>query len=82
MADQQQPRLTPQEEEQLQSLEKALGPGGTAALAIDPCEYWKQVKPYWGLIIRLVRWIPKYGEIIAKALEKLRDILDKLCPPE
>ena len=51
---------------------KALGP-------IDICEVWRLIKPYWPLILKLVRHIPKVGDKIADILEKLGQWLDLFC---
>ena len=69
--------VTDQDVQQLTELQTKLTAPGVAAP--DVCGIWRTIKPYWPIIIRVVRLIPKVGSIVASILEKLGRALDTFC---
>jgi hypothetical protein len=69
--------VTAEDVRQAEALEKAIS--AAQLKGIDICAAWKVVKPFWPWIINVVKWIPKVGDIIAKALEFLGKALDAYC---
>jgi hypothetical protein len=50
-----------------------------AAKAFDICEYWRIAKPYWPIIVKAAKLIPKIGNLISDILEKLGKGFDLFC---
>jgi hypothetical protein len=80
--------LTNQESTAITSIEGELaGVSGRVALLAETeggvdnlCEPYRKIRPFLPILIEIVKKIPKVGETIAKVLELLMGIADKVCP--
>jgi hypothetical protein len=71
--------VTQEDVKQAQALQTALSASQVKGVALDVCSAWRIVKPFWPWIIKLVKMIPKVGDIVAKALEFIGEAMNKYC---
>jgi hypothetical protein len=72
-------QVTQHEAKQIDELHRQVMEQAKAVAVPDPCVYWRLIKPYWPLILRLIRLIPVVGGKIADILEAIGKALDHLC---
>jgi len=67
--------------QQIEELHRKLQeqPTAKAEAAVDICGLWRLIKPFWSIILTLVRLIPRVGDKIADILQKLGQGLDAFC---
>lgn len=63
--------------QQLQELHDKLA--AKAFAATDICGVWNTIKPYWPIVLRVVKLIPRVGDVIAAILDRLGKALDAFC---
>jgi hypothetical protein len=54
-------------------------PTTKALAAVDICGVWRTIKPYWPIIVRAAKLIPRIGTLISEILDKLGQGLDLFC---
>ena len=72
-------QVTQREAQQIDELHRQLMEQPKAVGIPDICAIWRLIKPYWPLILKLVRLIPKVGAKVAAILEELGKYLDLFC---
>jgi hypothetical protein len=74
-------QLSEREAQQIEELHRRLTeqPQLEALGPADICGIWQQVKPYWPIIVKAVRLIPKVGNLVAEILEQIGQWLDRFC---
>ncbi len=71
-------KVSPGDVQQIEELHRKLT--DQKALAIpDVCAIWRLIKPYWPVILNLVKLIPIVGAKVADILAKLGNVLDLFC---
>jgi hypothetical protein len=67
--------------QQITELHRALlePPSAKAAATVDLCGVWRLIKPYWPIIVRAAKLIPKIGTLVSEILDKLGQGLDLFC---
>ena len=72
-------QVTQREAQQIDELHRQVMELPKAAAVPDICAIWRLIKPYWPLILKLIRLIPVVGGKIADILEILGNYLDLFC---
>jgi hypothetical protein len=54
-------------------------PRAEAAMAVDICGIWRLIKPYWPIIVRAAKLIPRIGNLVSEILDNLGQGLDHFC---